>query len=317
MYTENPAKDVILFAKAFLSNQLARFSPKLYMTLTRQTGRGEGEENPAQIAEYFSRCFDDYRDQLGLGETEFSAFLKRKSVLEYGPGDVLGVALLFYAHGAESVCCVDRFPLSKLSAKNVEVYRCLVESLSGEARARAESAFKEKGNPASGFDDHAIHYKVAKNGLSGSSDEYDLVISRAVLEHVNNLKETLLDVKGSLRRGGLSLHQVDLKSHGLDRYTEFDFLTWPETAYKLMYGHKGFPNRWRVDKYRELAAGAGLRVRHLKATGRLDQEKIGIVRPKLATALRGLDAGELAWTGFWMVLEHPAAPASPTAGQNS
>jgi hypothetical protein len=84
-----------------------------------------------------------------------------------------------------------------------------------------------------------------------------------------------------------------------------------------MYGHKGFPNRWRVDKYRELAAGAGLRVRHLKATGRLDQEKIGIVRPKLATALRGLDAGELAWTGFWMVLEHPAAPASPTAGQNS
>ena len=41
MYTENRARDVALFAKAVLSNQLARFAPATYMRLTHQTGRGE------------------------------------------------------------------------------------------------------------------------------------------------------------------------------------------------------------------------------------------------------------------------------------
>jgi SAM-dependent methyltransferase len=307
MYTENPAKDAILFAKALMSNQLARFAPDLYMSLTRQTGRGEGEEDVTQIAEYFTRCFNDYRDQVGLNGDEFKSFLKGRVVLEYGPGDILGVALLFYAHGAERVCCVDRFPLSKLSTKNIDAYQYLLDSLTGRERERADNAFKESGNPASGFNQSAIDYRVARNGLSGSEKEYDMIISRAVLEHVNNLEETMLDVKRGMKPGGVSIHQVDLKSHGLDRYTAFDFLTWPEIAYRLMYSHKGFPNRWRVDKYKELAASSHLRVRHLSPTGLLDREKIEIVHPKLAKSLRHVTPEDLAWTGFWMVLEHPAA----------
>lgn len=36
----------------------------------------------------------------------------------------------------------------------------------------------------------------------------------------------MLDIQRSMKAGGLSVHQVDLKSHGLDRYAAFDFLTW-------------------------------------------------------------------------------------------
>ena len=36
----------------------------------------------------------------------------------------------------------------------------------------------------------------------------------------------MLDIQRSMKAGGLSVHQVDLKSHGLDRYVAFDFLTW-------------------------------------------------------------------------------------------
>jgi hypothetical protein len=306
MYTENPGKDALLFAKAFLSNQLARFAPKLYVNLTRQTGRGEGEEDPLQVANYFIKCFCDYRDQIGLNEAQFRECLRGKVVLEYGPGDILGVALLMYAYGAERVCCVDRFPLTRLSTKNIDVYRHLLDSLAADERKRGENAFKQGGNPGSGFNANAIAYKVTKDGLSGASGEYDLIISRAVLEHVNDIRQTMLDIKRSMRSRGISIHQVDLRSHGLDRYTEFDFLTWPDTIYKLMYSHKGFPNRWRVDKYRDLAEGANLRVKNLKPTGRVEQEQLDIVRPKLAKTLGRVAPEDLSWTGFWIVLDHPA-----------
>ena len=308
MYTESLGKDALLFAKAFLSNQLAKFAPKLYIKLTHQTGRGEGEEDALQVANYFIKCFCDYRDQIGLNEEGFKECLAGKVVLEYGPGDILGVALLIYAHGAERVCCVDRFPLSKLSSKNIDVYMHLLNSLAKGERERAENAFKEKGNPGSGFNANAIAYNITKDGLSGENGVYDLIISRAVLEHVNDIEETMLDIKRSMKSGGVSIHQVDLRSHGLDRYTDFDFLTWPETIYKLMYSHKGFPNRWRVDKYKEFAERSNLHVKHLSPTGRLEQNKIDIIYPKLAKPFSRTAPEDLSWTGFWMILEQLPAP---------
>ena len=304
MYTENPAKDAVLFCKAFLSNQLARFAPKLYVNLTHQTGRGKKEGEALQVANYFIECFHDYRKCLNLNEEDFEYFLREKVVLEYGPGDILGMALLFYANGAESVHCVDRFPLSRLSKKNVEVYVHLLNLLDDEKRERAENAFKEKGNPESGFDEKAISYKVMRNGLSELNNKYDLIISRAVLEHVNDLKKTMLDIKCSMKVEGVSLHQVDLKSHGLDRYTDFDFLTWPKFIYDIMYSHKGFPNRFRVNAYREFAEKSGLKVKQLTPIGRLNQEKLDRIYLKVAKEFRPISPEELSWLGFWIYLEH-------------
>jgi hypothetical protein len=224
--------------------------------------------------------------------------------LEYGPGDILGIALLFYAYGAKSVHCVDRFPLSKLSSKNIQVYLHLLNSLDADKRARAENAFKEKGNPESGFNESAISYTITENGLSDATNTYDLIISRAVLEHVNVLDKTMRDIKQSLKLGGVSLHQVDLKSHGLDRYTDFDFLTWPTPIYNLMYSHKGYPNRLRVNYYRDLAEQSQLKVKQLTPTGQLDQSKVEKIHLKVAKEFRQTSVEELSWLGFWMYLEH-------------
>lgn len=303
MYTENPRRDAILFCRAFLSNLLALFAPKLYVNLTHQTGRGQ-EEGALEIANYFIGCFHDYLEHLGLDKEDPESYFKDKVVLEYGPGDILGLSLLLYAYGAKKVHCVDRFPLSKLSNKNIDVYAHLLNSLDGKKRKRAENAFKESGNPASGFNENAVIYKVTKNGLSGVLNEYDLIISRAVLEHVNDLKGTMLDIKQSMREGGISIHKVDLKSHGLDRYRDLDFLTWPKTIYKLMYSHKGFPNRWRVNSYRELAESSDLYVKKLIPNGRLNSKKIDRIYNKVAKEFRHISPDELSWLGFWIHLTH-------------
>lgn len=301
MYTESRLHDAKLVVKAVLSNQLARFAPGTYMRLTGETGRGKEETKPDEVTGYFFDCFDDYFVRLGVAPASIDAYLAGKRVLEYGPGDVLGVALLFYAHGAAAVDCVDRFALEQLTEANVAIYRNILARLDGAHRERATQAFVD-GRPERGFRPEAIHYGVGRDGLSGRVDAYDLIVSRAVFEHVNDLDGTMRDIATALKPDGVSLHQVDLKSHGLDRYQKFDFLTWPPSLYRLMYGHKGFPNRWRANAYREAATRAGLACAPLQPTGSLTPEQVGRIAPHLARPLRSVDRAELGWLGFWMTL---------------
>src|SRR5262245_372982 len=304
MYSENPVLDILHFSHAFLSNQLARFVPSLYIKLTRQTGRSSQVTSRYETAFYFIRCFREYIDQIGLSFDQSEEYLKGKKVLEYGPGDILGVALLMYAHGAESVHCVDRFPIEKKSLKNLQVYQFLLDSIDRGKRARAKKAFNVSGKVDSGFNPNAITYSVTPDGLAPNGLKYDLIISRAVLEHVNDLESTLNNISRVLKQGGISIHQVDLKSHGLDRYQPFDFLTWLEILYRSMYSHKGFPNRWRIDKYKELIEKSGLSCNKFAPLGKLEQEKIEIIKPGLAKQFRHLSPEELSWLEFWMILEH-------------
>lgn len=304
MYSENLTKDGFLFLRALLSNQLARLFPSAYLKLIKETGRGSGPENPAQISDYFHACFTDYLGHLGIKLDRANDYLNGKHVLEYGPGNILGVALLFYAYGAQEVHCVDRFSFDLLLKENLEVYKVMINSLKGNEKKRVCSAFNSYGEPESGFDPKKIRYVVTKNGLIGEKDRYDLIISRAVLEHVNDLEKTFLDLSGALKKGGSSIHQVDLRSHNLDRYKEFDFLTVSPLVYRLMFSHKGYPNRWRTDQYRELANRFGLKFVKFEPSGKLDPEKVKIIHPKLAKPFRRLDQDEISWLGFWMIMEH-------------
>jgi hypothetical protein len=59
MYTENRARDIALFARAVLSNQLARWrASRRRPTSSSRTGSGAGNEEhaPAQVAAYFAQC---------------------------------------------------------------------------------------------------------------------------------------------------------------------------------------------------------------------------------------------------------------------
>ena len=306
MYTENPLRDVMVFGKACATNLLARFAPSLYVRVTGQTGRGSDDDDVEQIASYFEQCLADYRQQLSLDDAAFAQFLQGKRVLEYGPGDILGAALLFHAAGAATVHCVDRFPLAKASAKNLRVYQRLLDRLPPAQRVRAAAAFNTPGDPASGFRGECISYRVTADGLADRPGAYELIVSRAVLEHVNALDKTLLDVQRCLAPQGVSVHNVDLRSHNLDRYRPFDFLTWPVWAYRLMYSHKGFPNRWRADTYRQLLQRHRLHARAMQPTARLAPADVQRIRAKLAQPFRDADDESLSWMGFWMVLEHAA-----------
>lgn len=291
--------------QASLTNQIARYAPAAYVQLTGQTGRGAGEVRLDEVSDYFETCLDDYFAQLGIALTDRTAFLSGKRILEYGPGDVPGVAILMIAHGAEQVVCVDRFPMVRMSPKNIEIAKIMLARLPEPLRNRAEACFRQSGHPESGLNPDLITYLVRPSGLSGLTGEIDMVISRAVLEHVNDLPATFRDMEAALRPGGIVVHQVDLKSHGLHRDNPLDFLNWPNWLWSLMYSAKGVPNRLRANAYRDAVTQCGLELVSMTPTLQASPDDVRAVRPDLAAPFRELSDTDLSWLGFWLICRKP------------
>jgi SAM-dependent methyltransferase len=303
MYGENPVQDAIRTLRAWASNQVARLAPRAYVRITGQTGRGEREGETADgIAEYFLKCFAEYFVMLGVESDRIPDYLRGKVLLEYGPGDIPGVALLMVAHGVKKVVCVDRFPMLSLSSDNAAVLDRLLGNLSPEARARGEAALRRSNAGAVTLDQSRIEYFLRPSGLSGLRETIDLVFSRAVLEHVDDVRATFADMEAALRPGGVAIHLVDLKSHGLHQRNPLDFLSWPTGLWTLMFSQKGVPNRWRVNHYRDVLRAGRLKVQLLAPTARAAMSDVSEVRPHLAAPFRDLPDEDLAWLGFWLVV---------------
>lgn len=308
MKTRNPLSAFKRIVQATLTNQIARYAPAFYLRLTGQTGRGAGEVHLDEVGDYFQTCFDDYFKKLHLPDSARGTFLQDKRIMEYGPGDLPGVALLMIAHGARHVVCVDRFPMVRMSPKNARIAEIMLERLPQPHRERANACFKRPGHPGSGFDAKFIEYLVQPNGLSGLSNAVDLVISRAVLEHVNDLPATFRDMVAALKPGGIALHLVDLKSHGLHRDNPLDFLTWPAWLWAAMYSAKGVPNRLRIDAYREAVRLSGLETLALTPTALADGADVRAIRADLAAPFKNLSDDDLSCLGFWLLCRKPPAP---------
>ena len=301
MFGEDRVADLTRFLKAILTNQYAHWAPRRYVEFAGETGRGSEEESAQDIADYFRACFVEYFEQLNVAPDSLGAYLAGSRCLEYGPGDVPGVALLMYAHGAQKIYCVDRFPLLTWSPLNISVLENLLNGLALPLQERARKAFLSEGDPASGLDGSKIEYVVRPNGLSGLINEVDLVYSRAVLEHVNDLEATFKDMDAALVPGGVAIHLADLRSHGLHRKNPLDFLTWPASLWNAMYSYKGVPNRWRVDRYREALGATSLILDRIDAIERLPLNLVTEVRPHLAQPFQTVSDDDLAWLRFWLV----------------
>jgi len=92
-----------------------------------------------------------------------------------------------------------------------------------------------------------------------------------------------------------------LKSHGLHRRNPLDFLTWPPALWSWMHSHKGVPNRWRVDRYRNAMQRNGFEALLMKPTDVVDASVVDEVRPHLARPFKSLSDADLSWLGFWLL----------------
>jgi SAM-dependent methyltransferase len=167
-----------------------------------------------------------------------------RSVIEIGPGKSLGIGLCALLCGAESYDAWDvvsyrpterslaqldelvrlfraraaapeghfseamfdgRFPGEALSETDLEVW------LDSERVESIRAALRQPGIAHGGI---RIRYGATLEELDAPAD---LVLSQAVMEHVDDLSSAYAQMFRALRPGGLSSHQIDFKSHHFAR----------------------------------------------------------------------------------------------------
>ena len=313
-----------VIAARITKDRMAALGMRLRLPIKRQGATHRGLPVDRSLA-YIDEVFSDYLLYGGLGEDALAG----ASVLELGPGDNLGVALRLIGAGAERVTTLDRFITWRDPEQQRRIHRALIASLPPQQAERAGAALSETSEL--GVDPSRIRVLqgVAAEDAPSSLGEagFDLIVSRAVLEHVNDLSGAFSAMDRMLAPGGAMAHKVDLRDHGLfthGGHNPLTFLTVGDRVYRLMGEHSGLPNRRLADSYRTEMASRGYEARFLVThvighepdivphPERVPETLLGPargmiaeIRPRLLPRYRSLSDEDLATAGIFLSAAKP------------
>jgi SAM-dependent methyltransferase len=196
-------------------------------------------------------------DYVTYGAGGAAARLIGKDILEIGPGDNLGVALLLLARGARTVTCIDGFSPSSSSDHNAHIYAAIYKSLSDEERARIHDVITIRSDGTAELQSErlVVRYGVPIDAaVTPLPDKrYDIILSRAVLEHLENLEIGWKNMLRSLRPDGEMWHKVDFRCHDFfGKLHPLYFLTISDSLWDLISRPDPTLNRMRLPDYRKL-----------------------------------------------------------------
>lgn len=289
------------------------------------SGTTASQRSPAEAAAYYRAVVQDY---IIYGAGGDPARLQGLDILEIGPGDNLGVALLLLAHGAGSVTAIDGFDPPRSDAHNARVYRILLEGLGPDMRERLETTGLLA--PGGSLDLTTPRLRafyrtpIHEHAEPLASARYDLILSRAVLEHVAGLEAGWQAMTRALRPQGAMWHKVDFRNHKF--FSEIHplyFLTVPPRRWNWISSPDPTLNRLRLPAYRRLSA-RDFATTTLYFTHILDEPEllphpaelipdvhysrhhldlVRAVRPRLCPAFRDHNDEDLLVTGVFLISE--------------
>ena len=264
--------------------------------------------------DYIYEVFTDYKRYGGI-----TAFYGR--IAEVGPGDSCGVGLLFLADGGLSIDLVDRFYSHRDSKTRAKLYRTLLESHPSLTPLVEQVDF----NNEKTFSGINRYYgpEAAAECFFSTHTGYDFIVSRAVFEHLYDPLIALTKMADALNLGGVLLHKVDLRDHGLfsQHFHELKFLEVSDWLYPLMTCAAGRPNRILLHRYKEcltklhldtqflvtrLAGVGDINPHHIYSEIPLDLRRQSIsyvqsVRHRFATSLHDVSDEDLSVAGVFLI----------------
>jgi SAM-dependent methyltransferase len=237
-----------------------------------ESGATHQSFSAAQSVEYIRKVFGDYLTYGGVSKE----WIRGKRVLEIGPGDNFGVALLLAASGARQIVCLDRFETSSNAAQQRAVYELLRAGLSESEQKLFDEAMDPatlRMNPEKVRTVIGVPIEKADGALDAAS--FDWIVSRAVLEEVakTKLPASLAAQARLLKPGGRMAHKIDLRDYGIFTSRGFhplEYWTLPGWLHTLMSSHEPAPNRRRPSEYlailEQLGYSCEMYVTHLAGT---------------------------------------------------
>lgn len=274
--------------------------------------------------DYIDGVFADYLEHGGIDPGELAG----SRVLELGPGDNFGVALRFIAAGAAEVVATDRFIPYRDPERQRRIYEGLLGRLDEPGRARVEAVLSGAEPDLAAAGVRVLEQTPIETAPEVLGGGFDLVVSRAVLEHVGDLGAAFAAIDRLLAPGGRMVHKVDLEDHGLfseGGLNPLTFLTVADRTYRWMGEQSaGLPNRVLIGWYRNEIVRRGYEARFLVtnlvgSAGELDpfvplgaleldaasRRLVAEVRPRLLPRFACLDDTELSISGFMLVATKP------------
>jgi hypothetical protein len=177
---------------------------------------------------------------------EGAADLAGLAILELGPGPSLGTAVVLACYGAR-VAVSDRYLTSWDTAYHRPFYEALLLKLSEKDRVVSRDPIQLLLNE-DGFVPAAVECIDKSVEELGDLEPatYDIVLSNAVLEHVQDVPRSIFNLGLITAAGGLNVHQVDFRDHR-DFDHPLEYLTLDsKTFWQMFTERKGeCGNRWR------------------------------------------------------------------------
>lgn len=159
---------------------------------------------------------------------------KNKNVIEIGPGHTHGIACKIKEAGANKISIID-----------IEKY--------------ISDDILKKYN----YLDYIIY---DGNIMPVKNDEYDLVISYTVFEHLRNPQKTISETFRILKKGGIAVHMIDLCDHmfygkNFNPDKAFNCLKYNKRIWEMMsYNRSVYVNRLRSSEWVSLHQEAGFKI---------------------------------------------------------
>ncbi|MEQ9379246.1 MAG: methyltransferase domain-containing protein [Pirellulales bacterium] len=278
-----------------------------------ESGARHRHGNIEKSVDYVDRVFRDYKDYGGVEE-----FYGR--ICEIGPGDNFGVALRFLGAGAAQVVAIDRFYPRRDAAYQSRLYGKLSEAHG------LSNLFRGRYDEASLIGLKYLPGTPAESYFRPDNGSFDFIVSRAVLEHLQDPINSLTRMFDCLAPGGMMIHRDDLRDHGMFPYHHpLTFLTISEPIYRRMVSNSGKPNRVLANSYRKWLIGSGGEgsIRISRVVGEPNEitprgweeieekvrgsaiEMVCEIRPHLARPMRSIAEADLATSGIVIVVQKP------------
>ncbi|PTL34930.1 hypothetical protein CLG94_12390 [Candidatus Methylomirabilis limnetica] len=246
---------------------------------------------------YVVTVFEDY---FKFGSIEKQAF-EEKDILEIGPGDSLGVALMMVGLGVKQVVCIDRFFTYRDPDKEYAILAALVEAAPPLAKERMNRCLGNNygivGDAIRYLPDVPIEEAVAALG----EVRFDYIISRAVLEHVYDIEETYACCRKLIRDGGRMIHKVDLHNHSSIELHPLQFLTYSEGLWRLMSSNISRVNRCRWPQHRAALEKNRFVIEKFEPTKMLSLSEVQSIRSRLRSPFLEMTDEDLSLNGFFVV----------------
>jgi SAM-dependent methyltransferase len=199
-------------------------------------------------------------------QREYLRSNKPTRVLEIGPGNNLGVGLIFALSGAEKYYGLDIYMDPELfAAAQYESIAYLLELAGGARSLRKVGTVMTVKNGKVEFAKERLEYLFPRQSydIPISDGSLDYVFSHATLEHVADPDRTIQSIHRVLRKGGVTAHQIDMRDHAdFSKPLEFlkvDEATWKE-QWKDPKRSAWHLNRWRLGDFEGAFQRAGFHI---------------------------------------------------------